>query len=223
MPTIITPDVRESQPFEITPGRQITLHAIGMQECDQVIVEVLGLTRAGPGGNWCCYNGPHQADITEAVPLRCRNGARVILTHAFPWATLNAPQSLPLRARVIADDLAQISVELEETESQPGCEICPCEEPYCASYPLPQGGFGFIEGDLRDCEATVDVAPCAGNGPVAWVYPTPRPGATAPVYDCAGNIVGYARNQSDCAIDTIPTVPCTRIEVRAGEELPPQP
>ena len=69
---IITPDNRESEPFVIEPGRQITLHAMGMQECDQVIVEVLALTRAGPGGDWCCYTGAPQADITEAIPLRCR-------------------------------------------------------------------------------------------------------------------------------------------------------
>jgi hypothetical protein len=207
MSEIISTDLRVSKPFDIKPGRQITIRALGLQDCDQVIVEVLSLTRAGPGGNWCCYTGPAQAEIFDAVPLRCRNGARVILTKAFPWATLDAPQQVPLRARVIADDLAQISVEMEETESV-GCDICACVEPYSASYPLPNGGFGYMDGDFKDCEATVAVNPCNGDGPEVWIYPTPRPNATAPVYDCDGNVVGYAPNQSQSAIQVVPTIPC---------------
>jgi hypothetical protein len=206
---IINPAIRQSPAFQIDPGKQITLHATGLQDCDQVIVEVLALTRAGPTGDWCCNTSVGPTEVTEAVPLRCRNGARVVLTKAFPWATLDSPQLLPLRVRVIADDLAQITVSKEETTST-GCGACACVEPYSASYPLPAGGFGFMDGDLKDCEATVAVNPCDGNGPEVWVYPTPRPLATAPVYNCGGEVLGYAPNQSQTAIAQHPTVPCAR-------------
>lgn len=209
MPTIITPDIRQSKPFDVKPGKQITLHATGMQPGDQVFVDLLAFTRAGPAADWCCQTGPYQAGITEAVPLRCRNGARVVLTSDFPWVTLNAPQSVPLRARVVADDLAQITVNSEESTAASGCDTCPCTEPYCASYPLSAGGFAFAAGDLRDPEATVAVNPCGGTGPEVFVFPTPRPFATAPVLDCNGVVVGYASNQSHCAIQTGSAVPCS--------------
>ena len=74
-----------------------------------------------------------------------------------------------------------------------------------------------MDGDLKDCDATVEVAPCSGAGPSVWVYPTPRPGATAPVYTCDGTIVGYAPNQSRTAITVSPTVPCATVtDTEAG-------
>jgi hypothetical protein len=207
MPTIITPELRQSQPFDIRPGEQVTLHATGMQEGDQVVVELLALSRASAASDWCCQTGPQQAATTEATLLRCRNGARVLLTQAFPWVTLSSPQSVPLRVRVIADDLAQITVNSEKSPAA-GAADCDCVEPYSASYPLPGGGFAFAQGDMRDPEAVVAVNPCNGAAPEMFIFPTPRPFATARVLDCDGEVVGYAANQSTSAIQVGNTVPC---------------
>lgn len=205
---IVTADRTISDVFTIESGRQVTLHAIGLQGDDHVIIEILGLSRAGPGGTFCCPNPAGPAEVTEALPLRCRNGARVILTANFPTVTLDTPQEVPLRARVIADISASITVDTVDTENTGGCDTCPCIEPYCPSYPLPGGGYGFVDGDMRDPEATVDVQACNGQGPVAWIFPTPRPNATTPQYSCSGAIVGYGANRSHCSMETNEQVPC---------------
>lgn len=209
MPRIITSEVRVSNVFYIRTGKQLTLQAVGLQGDDYVIVEVLGLDRARlpAQGNFCCDSKVPPSEIISITPLRCRNGARVILTRHFPFATLTSPQNTPLRARVVADVTAVITVDAEETEGS-GCDVCACVEPYCASYPMPGGGYGFVDGDMKDPEATVDVQACDGQGPVAWIFPTARPGATAPQYDCTGALIGYAENRSECSIATSEAVPC---------------
>jgi len=207
MARIITSEIRQSNVFMVRTGHQVTLQAVGLQGTDHVIVEILGLDRGAPRGTFCCPNPTKPSEIISVTPLRCRNGARVILTKEFPTATLSSPQETPLRARVIADVTAVVTVDAEETEGV-GCDTCACVEPYCASYPLPGGGYGYINGDFKDPEATVDVNACQGSGPTAWIFPTARFGATAPQYDCAGTLIGYARNASHCAIELSSVIPC---------------
>lgn len=204
MTTIVKPGNALSQPFFIRPGKQVTIHAVGLQGCDKVEVDILDIEKAGDPKGWCCVT-EYGVDITSTTPLRCRNGARVILTATHPFATLSTPQEIPLRVRVVSDDLADVSVYSYETAAT-GLDVCPCVEPYSASYPLVHGGFGFMAGDEKDCDATVEVTPCLG-GPSLWVYPTARIGATAPVYDGAGTVVGYAPNQSQTAIAAPATLP----------------
>lgn len=72
---------------------------------------------------------------------------------------------------------------------------------YCPSYPLTGGGFAFIQGDSIDPAASV---PFGDRNETVFVYPTPRSGATWPVRNSGGTVVGYAANQSECAVDLGP-------------------
>lgn len=200
---IVSSEQTLSDPFEIPSGKQVTLISYGLEEGDQVIVEIVSTTRALPSsGDVCCPGPVGLPEISTVTPMRCRNGARIVMTKEHPWAVLDGPQGIQLRARVITSDLAAtITVDKIET-SGGGCMACSCEEPYCASYPMTDGGFGFIAGDMKDPEATVLLEPCPDDliTPPVYLFPTPRPGATAPQKDCEGNLVGYAMNRSNCAI-----------------------
>lgn len=208
MTQIIAPDQELSSVFEVTPGNQLTLLAAGLQGTDSVVVEIVTMTSGMPAGNSCCPGQVTLPDVVAAVPLRCANGARIILTEAFPFAVISGPVKVPLRARVIAGDpSATVTVDLSEYPAAGGC-CGDCREPYSASYPLDGGGYGFIAGDLVDPEATVEAAPCGGTGPTLYLYPTPRPGASAPQYDCAGTLVGYGMNTSTSAMIVPTRVPC---------------
>jgi hypothetical protein len=74
---------------------------------------------------------------------------------------------------------------------------------FCASVRLLDGGYGYHEFDVRDPAATIVIGPCPGDSSVdkIYVYPTPAPGRTARQNDCAGNLIGYGVNRSDCAVD----------------------
>lgn len=208
MPQIIAPDQLLSSTFEVAPGQQLTLTADGLQGTDSVVVEVITMTAGMPAGNVCCPGIPALPEVTAAVPLRCANGARVILTATYPFAVISGPVKVPLRVRVVmGDPSATITVDLTEYPAAGGC-CAECREPYSASYPLDNGGYGFIAGDLIDPEATIEASPCGGTGPVLHLYPTPRPGASAPQYDCAGVLVGYGMNNSATAMVVPPRVPC---------------
>lgn len=66
---------------------------------------------------------------------------------------------------------------------------------YLPTYQLPCGGLAFREDDMRDPEATTALEDCDGNL-IAYVYPTPRHGASTPVTGCAtcedSELMGYA-------------------------------
>lgn len=200
---IVSSEQTVSEPFSIPSGKQITLMAYGLEDGDQVIVEILGTTRSAPSsGDFCCPGPVSLPEISTVAPMRCRNGARVMMTKDHPWVVLDGPQELLMRAKVITTDItATITVDKVESAST-GCMTCACEEPYCPSYPMIDGGFGFIAGDMKDPEATVVLAPCPGDTitPTIYLFPTPRPGATAAQKDCDGNLIGYASNSSNCAI-----------------------
>lgn len=200
---IVSTEQTVSEPFEISNGKQATLVAYGLEDGDQVVVEIVNTTRALPAtGDVCCPGTVGLPEISSVALLRCRNGARIVMTKDHPWAVLDAPQGLQLRVRVITTDLAAtITVDKVESASN-GCMSCACEEPYCASYPMTDGGFGFIAGDMKDPEATIALTPCPGDlvSPTVYLFPTPRPGATAAQRACDGTLIGYAMNQSNCGI-----------------------
>lgn len=85
---------------------------------------------------------------------------------------------------------------------------------YLATYPLPCGGLAFRPDDNRDPEATVEIRNC-DDELVAYIYPTPRPGAITPVHQgcegCGGELMGFAVNGS---IDWKCDKP-TQVEVRS--------
>jgi hypothetical protein len=211
MPMIVAPDVLLSAPFVVLPGRHVVLQATGMQAGDLAVVELVQLSVAPvASGNPCCYQDVPPTAVLAATPLRCPNGARTLLSAAVPYVVLTGPHMLTMRVRVIpADPSAEIAVHLHDYPAalNPLCAPC-CAEPFSASYPLAGGGFGFVDGDMRDPEATVEVQPCNGSGPTVFIFPTPRPGATAPVTDCAGNVAGYAPNTSLTPITIGATPPC---------------
>lgn len=200
---ILAADQTESLLFKIDAGKQITLIANGLASGDQVVVEIVDTTRGLPAtGDLCCPGPVSLPEIAGITPLRCRNGARVMMTAEHPWVVLDGPQEIYMRVRAVTSDLsAAITVDKVDTDAG-GCMNCACEEPYCASYPLIDGGFGFIAGDIKDPEATVALAPCTGDvvTPTVYLFPTPRPGATAAQKDCDGAVIGYGMNRSNCAI-----------------------
>jgi hypothetical protein len=200
---IINSEARVSAPFVIEKGQQVTLFASGLANTDQVVIEVLTLTTSGPAGDLCCPGPVALPEVVGAVPLTCRNGTVVKMTAKLPWVILGAPQGVQLRARVVTPDSdAVISVHMTPSDSE-GCMTCACDEAeidkICASYPMFGGGFGFIAGDVTDPEATVTMTACDGKAPAIKLYPTPRPGANTPQYDCNGAVIGYAMNRSNCA------------------------
>lgn len=92
------------------------------------------------------------------------------------------------------------------------CGIPPCqpagvclESPpeYCASWPLPDGGYLYRTVDSIDPAASVPLNDC-NNQPVLYGYPTSGAGHTIPVHDSAGAVIAYANNNSTCAIDSCP-------------------
>lgn len=200
---IINSEARVSAPFVIEKGQQYTLFASGLANDDQVIIEVVTSTTAGPGGDFCCPGPVALPEVVGATPLVCRNGTVVKMTAKLPWVILGAPQGVQLRARVVTPDSdAVISVQKVASDSE-GCMTCACDEAevdkICASYPMFGGGFGFVAGDVTDPEATVVMTACDGKAPTVKLYPTPRPGANTPQYDCDGAVIGYAVNKSNCA------------------------
>lgn len=210
MRTILELDQDTSSVFEVPPGHQVTLQAQGLSTNDRVVVETVYITNAGAALDWCCANGAvSPAEVAAAQQLRCANGARVILTEHYPFVVLSGPVRVPLRARFIPGDPSGAArVQLHEYPAGAGGCGCECHEPYTASYPLDHGGFGFLPGDMRDPEATVEAMPCGGTGPLLYLYPTPRPGASAPQYDCAGVVQGYGMNTSPTAMVVPTRVPC---------------
>lgn len=120
---LIGTEVSLSTPF--TVKKQVTLYATGLQGADKVVVEVVSISRSGPGGDYCCPGPVALPEVQDGVPLvvcGC-DGVKgpVELTATQPWVVINAPRSVPLRARKIADDDAVIEVELHETD---GCSNC---------------------------------------------------------------------------------------------------
>jgi hypothetical protein len=190
---IITSDTPQtSEPFSIVVGGQVQLHAYGLQASDRVLIEIVDATRSGPTTE-CCPGQVALPEVSSAKVLRCRNGARAILTTEYPTLTLDSPQDVQLRARVEADDLAIVRVSLLESDAS-DCSTCHCVEPYAASYPLDPRGFAFAPGDAIDPDATV-LYTDEVTGDIVSLYPTPRIGATVAVRSEGDIVVGYARNK----------------------------
>jgi hypothetical protein len=81
-----------------------------------------------------------------------------------------------------------------------GCSGPGCTASYCPSRRLEDGGFGFDQADPPDPAATVSITPTSGNLRPYRLYPTPRVGATTPVYTFGTTtVVGFAVNLSPCA------------------------
>lgn len=117
---LISPEIQTSNPFTIPSGGQVTLFAHGLQGADKVVVEVVSITKISGGGSLCCPEPVSLPEVVNAIPLQltcsCETGP-VQLTAEKPWVVFDTPQMVSLRARVIADDTAVISVEMFETKS----------------------------------------------------------------------------------------------------------
>lgn len=190
-----------SELFELPPHSGMNLKADGLQGDDYVIVELLQVTSAGPQGGVRCPGPVSLPDVANAVPLRCRNGARHILTANHPFMRLDSPQIGQLRLRFHPEagdqdvELTQVKVWQERASGLPGCADCQCVEPYRATYliantPAGQTGFAYVTGDDRDPDATTEFTQ---DGETIYLYPTPRRNATVRVPLPAG-IFAYAVN-----------------------------
>lgn len=220
---IINSFARTSEPFVIGKGEQYTFFASGLSGADEVVIEVLTVTGAGPGGDFCCPGPVALPEVVGAIPLICRNGVQVKMTAELPWLILSSPQSVPLRARVVtSDDSAVITVVKNVSDSE-DCLGCACEEPppkfvpapICASVPLPGGGYMFHPGDSRDPAATVPLEACPG-GVLGFVFSAAGPGHTVEVRDCNNALIGWAVNRSECAPEISYTAGCSSAACNGG-------
>lgn len=106
---------------------------------------------------------------------------------------------------------------------EPTAEICG----YCASYPLPGGGFGFVDPSAMPAGAVLAIQACETGGPDVYLLPAAMhngvgyPFATKPVYGGDGVILGYAVNTSDCAPQIHPVEECDNCNVRPNTPQPP--
>ena len=210
---IIRETERVSQPFIIQMGEQVTITAYGLEGLDQVLVEIVTQTLAGPIKGPCKPIDVAKMKVVSTEVLRCRNGQRIALCKEHPYVVLQSPQDVFLRVRTIpfeeqglpipeVNSTTDCGISVYKFNSEAsGCSECPCEEPYDASWPVNGGGFGFQPSDIRDPEANVLIDSCDGTAPTFYIFPTPRPNATVAVYDCEGGIIGYARNSSHAVID----------------------
>jgi phage gp46-like protein len=85
-----------------------------------------------------------------------------------------------------------------------GCEVNGCELPkitYCASYPLIGGGYGYLVGDLLDPAASVLVQSC-GLAPSFYIYANSSAAHNVPVLGADCEVLGYATNASNCALES---------------------
>lgn len=115
--------------FVIQPGKQVTLHAKGLEDDDTVYIEVLELSSSPDfKGNPCCTFKGKEIQVLRRTTLLCPDGREVTLTAAYPTGVLEYPQGVTLGVRVEASDEAMVSIELHETESD-GCLACICDRP----------------------------------------------------------------------------------------------
>lgn len=193
---LINGDIEDSRVFVIPSGKQVTLSAYGLSDADAVVVEIVRL-EAGKSfsGDPCDQTRPQNISVVSATPLLCASGAPVNLTRQYPYAVIDAPQTVPLRARIISLSNTPVIVEYAETKSM-GELSDTCRPPLCASMPLDcnggETGYGFHAVE-RDPLATVEMADCDGGDSI-WIYPEAGRGHTVKVEDCEGNLVGYANN-----------------------------
>ena len=210
---IITPDTATvSEPFVLNAGEQAHLFAEGLQNDDRVLIEIVGTTRSGPLPNDCAPGEVALPEVFVSNVLRCRNGARAILTRNYPSLTLDRPLLVQLRARLEADDDAIVRVSMLRTDAVMLAAPCDCVEPYCASYPLAPRGYAFADGDATDPDATVSYPVPGGT---VRLYPTLRPEATVPVRRGA-QVVGYALNTSACAAARAAPTYCPSLQLDTG-------
>ena len=105
----------------------------------------------------------------------------------------------------------------------PTAEICG----YCASYPLPGGGFGFVAPAAMPPNAVLAIEACDSGGPDVYLLPVPTtngvgyPFATKPVHDSEGTVLGYAVNTSDCAPQIHPVEECDNCNIHPNTPQPP--
>lgn len=198
---IITSVLTLSEPFVIEPGKTLALQANGLQGTDYAIVEMVQTTRSGAARSECCPGDVVLPEIASALPLRCPNGARYIMTARQPWLEIPAPRGMELRVRVVADSVSVVTVEADFSSFGPTCASCACVEPWCPSFYLDakncRSGWAFAPSDERDPEATVNYT--SQSGQTCFLFPTARPGATVLITDTAGAVIGYAANKSTCA------------------------
>jgi len=123
---IINENQTESGAISIPAGKQLTLSAVGLSGSDTVVVEIVTLSKAPEfQNNPCCDLVKANIQVLSSVPLRCGDGNAVVMTAEYPWVVIDAPQNVPLRARVVAEPDATVQVDMHITEGD-GCMSCTC-------------------------------------------------------------------------------------------------
>jgi hypothetical protein len=126
MTTIISVNDVVSDTFEVPIKSQITLYATGLQASDHVIVEMVGMSGTSGGDDVCCPSPVSLPEVTSAAELKCRSGKTMRLTAEHPFLVLDAPQGVPMQARVVSDMPGFITVELISDTNSSGCLACAC-------------------------------------------------------------------------------------------------
>lgn len=189
-------------PYAAPGGPEVHLERQDVNDCGELRWVDTGPTNWVPNGDRYCENGQvFQLMVNDCGGLRT---TAIGPTATEPTGELRCDYDTHL---VLAKALNQCG----EVEWQPTPEICG----YCPSYPLPGGGYGFVDPEARPPGAVLALEPCVASAePGVYLLPAPTTNgvgqafATHPVKDCEGNILGYAVNKSDCAPDQHPDVEC---------------
>lgn len=89
-----------SPTFAIPKGGQVTVYAMGLEADQRVEFELVLSTDLPKGECECPPLKVIPLGVAATAPLMCCNG-RITLTAARPYVVLDAPQLIPLRARVL--------------------------------------------------------------------------------------------------------------------------
>lgn len=129
---LFTPDhgAKESETFSVPIGGQVTVAAFGLSGGDTVTFEMV-LTPAMKAD--VCKCPPFKVELPSvgsAEPLRCCTGP-VTISATNPYAIIDAPQNIGLRAILNTQDPSGIHVWVFESNTRNVTERmrgCPCGE-----------------------------------------------------------------------------------------------
>lgn len=99
-----------------------------------------------------------------------------------------------------------------------GCGGCESNSSFCPTIAITGGGYGYNPADAaRDPDATVSLETCNETVPFALIYKKPKPGAFKAVFNCDGDVLGFAADGPYCLGTNVPPLPkCQDVALTPG-------
>lgn len=194
--------------FDIAPGGAIKLTAYGLTEGDRLCVRQIYQRQDGNAthqNSGCAVECPDPLSIIGSVPytycgqcvcmcleqpiLRIRDPGNYMLEFSGPGFA--SRQVTVVGVKLSAEDVsdALLMAQCSACQYIATSEIKDCEGNLY--------GYGFDPFDKADPAATVEIKDCDGVL-LSRIYPSFRPGHSAPVTAC-GQLIGYAVNAGNSA------------------------